>query len=61
MIWRTDLMIRWFGRIPWAEDKLGGGGTWLFHKILGIIIIIAAFLVMSGDATFALDLLIPTV
>lgn len=55
LIWKTEWMIRSFGRIAWAEDKLGSGGTWTFWKILGIIIIFLSFIIMSGAWIRILD------
>jgi len=38
-----------FGRIAWAEEKLGmEGGTRLFYKLIGLAIIILSFLIMMG-------------
>lgn len=44
-VYRTDLLLRWFGRSWWAETKLGGGGSRilyaaisLFACLIGIII-----------------------
>ncbi|MFC1597948.1 hypothetical protein ACFL2M_00240 [Patescibacteria group bacterium] len=54
-IWKTDWFLKSFGRIGWAEQKLGAGGTWTFYKILGLIVIFGAFLVISGSITTILD------
>lgn len=59
MIWKTDTLMKAFGRVAWAEQKLGSGGTWSFYKILGIIVIIVGFLIMSGDIYSLLDFFIP--
>ena len=49
MIVKTDWMLRMFGRVAWAEAKLGvEGGTRIFYKLLGIVAIILAFMLMSG-------------
>lgn len=49
IIWQSEWMLQNFGRIDWAEIHLGAdGGTRLFYKLLGLIIIIIAFLYMSG-------------
>jgi len=38
-----------FGRVNWAEEHLGAeGGSRLFYKLLGIIIIFISFLGISG-------------
>ena len=48
MIYRTIWFFRMFGRIAWAEDKLGGGGTRFFLKILGLLIIFLGIFTISG-------------
>lgn len=49
IIWKSDWLMNNFGRIAWAEEHLGmDGGTRLFYKLLGIIIIVFAFMFMSG-------------
>ncbi len=44
---RTDLIISWFGRTYWAEAKLGGGGSWLLYKLLGILIVVIGVIVTT--------------
>ena len=39
MVQKTDVFISWFGRIPFAEDKFGPGGSWFFYKLLGVIVV----------------------
>ncbi len=34
----SDKVLEWFGRVDFAEDKLGQGGTRLFYKLMGILI-----------------------
>ena len=49
IVWKSDWLMDNFGRISWAEAKLGTeGGTRLLYKLIGIAIIIGAFLYMSG-------------
>ncbi len=55
MIWQTQWFINSLGRIAWAEQKLGGGGTWTFYKIVGVLAIFLAFLIMTGDIIKPLD------
>jgi hypothetical protein len=59
LIAKSEWFFRNFGRIDWAESHLGTeGGTRLFYKFLGILIIILGFTVMFGmwgglmEATF---------
>lgn len=55
MVWKTDWFIRMFGSNSWAEAKLGGGGTWTFYKLGGLLFILLAFLIMSGSIFSLLD------
>ena len=56
LIIKSELMLAWFGRIAWAEEKLGiEGGTRLFYKLLGMGMIVLAFLIMSGKIIGILD------
>ena len=45
IVWKSNWLMNNFGRISWAEAHLGSeGGSRLFYKIIGFIIIIAGFL-----------------
>lgn len=47
--WKSDWLMNNFGRIAWAEEKLGmEGGTRLFYKLIGVTVIVFAFLYMTG-------------
>ncbi|MFZ6035544.1 MAG: hypothetical protein ACOYUK_00130 [Patescibacteria group bacterium] len=47
--WKADWLVNNFGRIAWAEEHLGmDGGTRLFWKLIGILVIIGSFLYMTG-------------
>ncbi len=49
LIWKANWIVANFGKVEWAEKHLGAeGGTWLFWKLMGILIIIIALLGMSG-------------
>ncbi len=49
LVWKADWLMNNFGRIDWAERHLGTeGGTRIFYKLLGVLIIILSFLYMSG-------------
>lgn len=49
LIMKTEWLVENFGRIDWAEQHLGTeGGTRIFYKIMGVIIIIMSFLAMMG-------------
>lgn len=49
-VWKSDWLMYNLGRIEFAEKYLGSGfgGTRIFYKLLGIAIIILAFMYMSG-------------
>lgn len=45
----TEWFIDNFGRSAWAEEKLGGeGGTRLLYKLVGMAMILLAFMTMTG-------------
>lgn len=49
IMWKSEWLMNNFGRIAWAEEKLGmEGGTRVFYKLIGLIIIIFAFMYMTG-------------
>jgi len=50
MVWKSDWLVNNLGTIEFAEKYLGSGfgGTRLFYKLLGIAIIVLAFMYMSG-------------
>jgi hypothetical protein len=49
LVIKTELLLSWFGRIDFAERYLGSdGGSRLFYKLLGILIITFAFLGLTG-------------
>lgn len=48
MVWKTTGFQSITGRIAWAEEKLGGGGTNTFLKILGVLIVFLGVFTVSG-------------
>lgn len=48
IVWKTRKFIEAFGGIPWAEQKLGGGGTSMVYKFIGIVFIMIGFLWMTN-------------
>jgi hypothetical protein len=38
IVWKTAWYQEWTGRIAFAEDKLGAGGTSSFLKIIGMLV-----------------------
>ena len=45
---KTQWFMQNFGAIAWAEQKLGGGGSWIFYKLLGILICTIGILLATG-------------
>ena len=48
MVIKTAWFVENFGRSDWAEAKLGGGGTTLMYKLIGIAVIVLAILGATG-------------
>jgi len=48
MVIRTEWFVENFGYSDWAEAKLGGGGTRLMYKLIGIVFILGSVLAMTG-------------
>ena len=49
LVIKTEWFIQNFGTSSWAEEHMGtSGGTRLFYKLVGIGIILIAFLGVSG-------------
>ncbi len=44
IVWKTRKFIEFFGASAWAETKLGGGGTAMLYKAIGIVLIFAGFM-----------------
>jgi hypothetical protein len=44
---KTRSFMDFFGYIDWAEQKLGGGGTVLVYKTLGILFCFIGFVVAT--------------
>ncbi|MFA5947124.1 MAG: hypothetical protein WC813_03805 [Patescibacteria group bacterium] len=48
IVWKTQIMLDSVGPIEWAERNLGGGGSRLFYKLLGVVIILIGFMVITN-------------
>jgi len=49
IILKTESIIATFGAIAWAEEHLGSsGGTRLFYKLFGLILILLGFATITG-------------
>ncbi len=47
MAWKTRFYLQILGRNYWAERNLGGGGSELLYKLLGILIIFIGLMVVT--------------
>lgn len=58
LVIRTRVILDFFGPIDWAQQKLGGGGSNLLYKIIGIAISFIGFMVATDlwDAFLAATL-----
>lgn len=43
-VWKTRKFIEFFGPIDYADQKLGGGGTNITYKFIGLVLILIGFL-----------------
>jgi hypothetical protein len=48
LVIKTMRILDFFGPIPWAEEKLGGGGSYLLYKIVGVIICVIGIIVAAN-------------
>lgn len=48
MILKTEKVGQVTGEIPFAEKVFGGGGTYTFIKVVGLLMIILSFMWMTG-------------
>jgi hypothetical protein len=49
LVIKTEWFYNFTGPVDWAEQHLGtSGGTRIFYKLIGVVIIIGAFLAMTG-------------
>ena len=46
-VWKTRKYMEVFGSIDWADQKLGGGGTQLVYKCIGLLLIFVGFMVAT--------------
>ena len=43
-----QLVNDWTGRLDWVENKLGAGSTYLFYKLLAVLLVLGGILHISG-------------
>lgn len=39
IVWKSEMVFGWVGRIPFAESKFGSGGTRTFLKLIGLLVV----------------------
>ncbi len=47
-VWKTEDVLGFFGSIDWADQHLGGGGSRLTYKLIGIVVILIGFIVATN-------------
>jgi tetrahydromethanopterin S-methyltransferase subunit C len=56
LTWKAYAVFKMLGRVPWAEKYLASfGGTAGMIRLLGIVIIIIAFLYISGACDYVIN------
>ena len=49
IIWKLEWLYQNFGTVAWAEEHLGTeGGSRLFYKLFGLVLIFISFLGVTG-------------
>lgn len=49
IVWKTEWLLSFFGRVNWAEKHLGyEGGTRLFYKLIGILVILIGIFAVTN-------------
>ncbi|KKW30138.1 MAG: hypothetical protein UY72_C0021G0002 [Candidatus Uhrbacteria bacterium GW2011_GWD2_52_7] len=48
MVWKTQWFLDMLGFVSWAEEHLGSGGTRMFYKLMGTLIIVIGFIVITN-------------
>jgi len=46
MVYKTPWFLSILGRVRFAEKTFGGGGTRIFYKLLGTVVLLVGFMVM---------------
>lgn len=49
MVYKTAWSLDMLGYNPWAERTFGPGGTRLFYKLVGTVVIIFGFLFLTNS------------
>lgn len=51
IVWKTETLLRMFGRVTWAEQNMQlQGGSRMYYKLVGLVLIFIGFLMITGLA-----------
>jgi hypothetical protein len=53
-VWKTDIPYRLIGYVPFAE-RVFMGGSRMFYKLLGILLVVLGAIIIAGLQTSVLD------
>ncbi len=53
LLLRTEWMLDFFGTVDWAERNIGGSR--MFYKLLGALVVMIGFMIMTGLWTRMLE------
>lgn len=48
IVLKTETVYEWFGEIPFAEEKMGMGGSRLFYKLIGVLVVLIGMAVATN-------------
>jgi len=48
MVKKTLVVLSWFGRVPFAEEKFGSGGSYFFYKLLGVGVVFLGIFIATN-------------
>lgn len=48
IIWKTFPLVNMFGKISWAEQHLGSGGTYTLYKLVGLLVVLLSAMHLFG-------------
>ena len=48
IVWKTRLIVTWFGYNDWAEEKFGPGGSNFFYKVIGVLVCFLGVFIAVG-------------
>lgn len=48
IVWKTRTFVDIAGPLPWIERQVGFGGTIFIYKLVGVVVILIGFLVITN-------------